>query len=233
MCGRYTNTRDPEELNERLRIPIPAEGTRRYNIAPTEEVLCIRAAQGAGEAVLLRWDLVPSFWSKPLREKPPMFNARMEDVRERPAYRRLIGRAQRRCLLIADGYYEWVAPERRGLPRQPYFFQVDGGGVFAFAGLWTPAKVDGEWLHSCTMLTCDPSNNHLASDIHARMPVILADPDAQQAWLDESLDADAALSLCGALPEARMRVQPANPAMNRAGVKEGPWLLEAPAHRQS
>ena len=101
----------------------------------------------------MRWGLVPS-WATEIKG-PLMINARMETVMEKPAYRRLIPRGERRALQLADGYYEWLKPERRGEPRQPFHFQVDGGVPFAFAALWTPAKVEGEWLHSITLLTCD------------------------------------------------------------------------------
>jgi putative SOS response-associated peptidase YedK len=228
MCGRYTNTAGPEELNERFRVPIEsAEGTRRYNVAPTEQVLTIVAAKGEREAELMRWGLVPS-WATEI--KPPlMINARIETVTEKPAYRRLIGRGERRALQIADGYYEWLKPEHRSQPRQPFHFQVDRGMPFAFAALWTPAKVTGDWLHSVTLLTCDSAPNPVAAAIHDRMPVILADNEAQRAWLDPSLDAEEALALCGPLPSERLSARPANPAVNNVHTAvEGPELLVAP-----
>jgi putative SOS response-associated peptidase YedK len=228
MCGRYTNTAGPEELNERFRVPIEsAEGTRRYNVAPTEQVLTIVAAKGEREAELMRWGLVPS-WATEI--KPPlMINARIETVTEKPAYRRLIGRGERRALQIADGYYEWLKPEHRSQPRQPFHFQVDHGVPFAFAALWTPAKVAGDWLHSITLLTCDSAPNRVAAAIHDRMPVILADEEAQRAWLDPSLDAEEALALCGPLPSERLSARPANPAVNNVHTAvEGPELLVAP-----
>ncbi|HMD57697.1 MAG TPA: SOS response-associated peptidase [Solirubrobacteraceae bacterium] len=229
MCGRYTNTAGPEELNERFRVPITsAEGTHRYNIAPTEEVLTIVAPKGQQQAELMRWGLVPS-WATELKGQPLMINARIETVSSRAAFRRLVPRAARRALQLADGYYEWLKPERRGEPRQPFFFQVDDGIPFAFAALWTPAMVNGAWLHSVVLLTCDASPNPLAAAIHDRMPVILADPEAQRAWLDPALDAEEALALCGALPAERLGAQPANPAVNRVvDVEEGPELLRAP-----
>ncbi len=228
MCGRYTNTAGPEELNERFRVPIAsAEGTHRYNVAPTEQVLTIVAAKGEPEAELMRWGLVPS-WATEI--KPPlMINARVETVAEKPAYRRLIPRAARRALQIADGYYEWLKPEHRSQPRQPFHFQVDGGIPFAFAALWTPAKVQGEWLHSVTLITCDSAPNRVAASIHDRMPAILADEDAQRAWLDPSLDAQDALALCGPLPTERLSARPANPAVNNVRTAvDGPELLVAP-----
>ncbi len=231
MCGRYTNTAGPEELNDRFRIPITSDaGTHRYNIAPTEEVLAITSPKGEPQAELLRWGLIPS-WSTDLSAGAKMINARMESVTTKPAYRRLIPRAQRRALQIADGYFEWLKPEKRSEPRQPFFFQVDGGVPFAFAALWTPARVDGEWIHSVALLTCDAAPNRVAAAIHDRMPVILADREAQQAWLDPALGAEEALELCGALAGERLSARPANPAVNRAGEPEleGPELLLAPS----
>jgi len=230
VCGRYTNTAGPEELNDRFKVPIAsAAGTRRYNIAPTEEVLAIVAPKGQPEARLLRWGLVPP-WAKDLKGGAKMINARMETVATTPAYRNLIPKGSRRALQLADGYFEWLKPEKRNQPRQPFFFQADGGVPFAFAAIWTPAKIEGEWIASISLLTCDSKPNRVAAAIHDRMPVILADPEAQRAWLDPALDAHEALALCGALPASRMSARPANPAVNKAGdlEAEGPQLLVAP-----
>jgi putative SOS response-associated peptidase YedK len=228
MCGRYTNTAGPEELNDHFRVPIEgAEGTHRFNIAPTEQVLAIVAPKGEPQAELMRWGLVPS-WATEIKG-PLMINARLETVAEKPAYRRLIPRAQRRALQIADGYYEWLKPEHRSQPRQPFHFTVDGGVPFAFAAIWTPARVEEQWLHSIALLTCDSKANGVAAGIHDRMPVILADADAQRAWLDPSLDAEEALALCGPLPEERLSAAPANPAVNNVRTAvDGPELLVAP-----
>jgi putative SOS response-associated peptidase YedK len=231
MCGRYTNTAGPEELNERFRVPITStEGTHRYNVAPTENVLAIVAPKGEPTAEVMRWGLVPS-WATEIKGQPLMINARMESVATTPAYRRLIPRGARRALQLADGYFEWLKPERRGEARQPFHFQVDGGVPFAFAAVWTPAKVGGEWLHSVSLLTCDSAPNAIAAAIHDRMPVILADRDAQQAWLEESVGAEEALALCGPLPASRLSARPANPAVNKSGEPEleGPELLVAPS----
>ncbi len=230
MCGRYTNTSGPEELNDRFRVPIPfSEGTRRYNIAPTEEVLAIVAPKGEPEARLLRWGLIPH-WAKDLKDGARMINARMETVDSKPAFRNLIPKASRRALQLADGYFEWLKPEHRSQPRQPFYFQLDGGVPFAFAALWTPAKIEGEWVESVTLLTCDSKSNDVAAPIHDRMPVILADEDAQRAWLDPALGAEEALALCSPLASERLSAQAANPAVNKAGNldAEGPELLVAP-----
>jgi putative SOS response-associated peptidase YedK len=229
MCGRYTNTAGVQELNDRFRVPITSDaGTHRFNIAPTEEVLAIVSPRGEPEARMLRWGLVPSR-ATDLKGSYKLINARMETVQRTPAYRRLIPNASRRALQLADGYFEWLKPERDSGPRQPFFFQVDGGIPFAFAALWTPARVDDEWIQSVSLLTCDASPNGVARAIHDRMPVILADRDAQAAWLDPAVGAEEALSLCGALPPERLSARPANPAVNKPGdAPEGPELLLAP-----
>ena len=229
VCGRYTNTAGPEELNERFRIPIRTDaGTRRFNIAPTEDVLAIVSPRGEPEARLLRWGLVPH-WASDLKGSAKMINARIETVASRPAYRNLIPKSSRRALQIADGYFEWIKPEKRSEPRQPFYFRVDGGLPFAFASLWTPAKIDGSWIESVTLLTCDSAPNRTAAAIHGRMPVILADEEAQRAWLDPALGAEEALALCGALPAERLSAQAANPAVNKViDTVEGPELLVAP-----
>ena len=229
MCGRYTNTAGPDELNERFRVPMLGEaGTRRFNIAPTEEVLAIVSPKGEAEARLLRWGLIPP-WAKDLKGAARTINARIETVASKPSYRSLIPKGSRRALQVADGYFEWLKPEKRSEPRQPFFFQVDHGIPFAFAALWTPAKIDGSWIESVTLLTCDSAPNRTAAAIHDRMPVILADRDAQLAWLDHRLGAEEALALCGALPAERLSARAANPAVNKAGGAEGPELLVAPS----
>ena len=141
VCGRYTNTKRPQEIDDRLGIPVrETAGTGRYNIAPTEPVLALVAPADEPQARVLRWGLVPH-WSTDLKGSAKLINARLETVATRPAYRALLPHAARRALLVADGYFEWLKPERRGEPRQPFYFQVDGGELFTFAGLWTAAHV--------------------------------------------------------------------------------------------
>jgi putative SOS response-associated peptidase YedK len=229
VCGRYTNTKRPQEIDDRLGVPVrETTGTGRYNIAPTEPVLAVVVIDGKPRARLLRWGLVPH-WATDLKGSAKLINARLETVATRPAYRALLPHAARRALLVADGYFEWLAPERRGEPRQPFYFQVDGGELFAFAGLWTAAHIDGARVESVTMLTRPAAGNPIVAAIHDRMPVILADRASQRAWLDPALDGADALALCGPLPAARISARPANPAVNKAGGPvEGPELLRAP-----
>jgi putative SOS response-associated peptidase YedK len=139
MCGRYSLGASPGAIADRfgLEANFP-EATGRYNVAPTEQVLAVTERDGERHAELMRWGLVPP-WSKDLKSSYKMINARVETAAENAAYRKLVPRASRRALQIADGYYEWLKPEKKSEPRQPFHFQVDGGAPFAFAALWTPA----------------------------------------------------------------------------------------------
>ncbi len=226
MCGRYTNTLGPEQLGKSFGVDIPiSEGTRRYNIAPTENVLAIVRGEQEPHARLLRWGLIPT-WSTDTKTAHKMINARVETVATSPAYRSLIDRSVRRALALADGYYEWQKPEQPKAPRQPFHFQVDHGAPFAFAALWTPAKIDGQWIHSMSILTRDSSSNRTVAAIHDRMPVILADRETQDAWLDPTMRPAELLDLCQPISEQRTTVTAANPEVNKAGT-EGPHLLRA------
>jgi putative SOS response-associated peptidase YedK len=156
-----------------------------------------------------------------------MINARSETAGEKPAFRRLLATASRRALLPADGFYEWLRPEDRKAPRVPFRFTLTDGSLFAFAGLWTPATLDGEEVESVTILTTTP--NELVARLHDRMPVILPDRAAEAAWLSPQLDAAGARSLCLPLPAELMAVAAANPLLNKVGgTPEGPELLLAP-----
>src|SRR5262249_19186499 len=139
-----------------------------------------------------------------------------------------------RCLILADGFYEWLRPEDPRAQRIPWRFTVDGGEPFAFAGLWTWAKPNDDtqspsgsgtgWLASATILTCAPSP--LVARLHDRMPVILPGPDAEAAWLSDRLRMDDVAGLCVPLDADRMQGAPANPRLNRSGLPdEGPELL--------
>jgi putative SOS response-associated peptidase YedK len=227
MCGRYTNTLDPQALEQRFGLRLPfSEGTRRYNVAPTEPVVgIVLDKQGEAETRILRWGLIPS-WSRSGPIKHTMINARSETADSKPAYRNLIGSAGRRALLPADGFYEWLRSEDPKQPRLPFRFTVDDGGPFALAALWTPGWHDGERVASTTILTC--TANGIVGRLHDRMPVILPDRASELAWLDAELDGPAALSMCVPLADERMRVAAANPAMNKSGGPEGPELLVAP-----
>jgi putative SOS response-associated peptidase YedK len=230
MCGRYTNTRGPEEIEQRFGLRVPGDvGTRRYNVAPTEEVLAIVERHGEREMREMRWGLIPQWRADRAKSAYKMINVRVEGAASNSTYSRLLARPERRALQIADGWYEWLKPEKPREPRQPFHFRVDGGELFAFAALWTPTKVsDEEWLSTIALLTCDASANPVARAVHDRMPVVLADRDAQEAWIDPSVGVHEALSLCGPLTAERTTAHPANPAVNSVEAPEGPELLLAP-----
>ncbi len=230
MCGRYTNTLSRGDLEEHFRTNIPSEiGTGRYNVAPTEEILTlVRGQDGEPAARVVRWGLLP-WWSKDRKGAARMINARVESVQTKSAFRDLIAGADGRALVVADGWYEWLRAEDPRQPRRPMRFSVGEGGPFAFAGLWTSVKIDGERIETATIVTCSAAGNRMAAAVHDRMPVVLADPDVQRAWLSADVDGAAAVSLCGTLPESRLAVAPANPRVNRSGLDdEGPDLLVAP-----
>jgi putative SOS response-associated peptidase YedK len=230
MCGRYTVTADPSDLEQRFGIVIPfSEGTRRYNVAPTEPVVAVvRGEDGQPEAKPLRWGLIPP-WAKDLKIGSRLINARSETAQRQSAFRDLLGSADRRALVLADGFFEWLRSEDPRQPRQPFHITVDGGAPFALAGLWTRARIGGEQIESVTILTTAP--NAVVARLHDRMPVILPDRASEHAWLSPGLDAAGARALCVPLDAARTRATPANPAVNKAGVPEaeGPALLQAPA----
>jgi putative SOS response-associated peptidase YedK len=225
MCGRFTETKvDPGLIADRFgarESAVPGETLGRFNVCPTEPVL---AVCGEREARALRWGLIPP-WARKLGGGYEPINARSETLLEKRAFAPLIASGANRCLVVADGWYEWLKPERPRGERIPFRYTVDGGELFAFAGLWDERRVGGERVASVTILTT--SANGVCAPVHDRMPCILASPDAEAAWLAPEVDAEAALELLLALDDPRTTAAPANPAVNRAGV-EGPELIVAP-----
>ena len=198
MCGRFVLI-DWDGVEQRFDLPesdlrhiserhaetgdSPAP---RYNIAPTQDVLAVRNDGDGNRAGMMRWGLVPS-WAKDPKIGSRMINARAETLSERPSFRRAYRR--RRCLIVADSFYEW---RREGRQRTPMRIMLESGETFAFAGLWeTWRRPDGSRMLSCAIVTT--SANELVSEIHDRMPVIL-DPDVESVWLDPDVDDTAALS---------------------------------------
>jgi len=230
MCGRFTATMvDPHRIADRFGVReqwIPGETLGRFNVCPTEQVLAVCAGGEDGRLARdLRWGLVPP-WARRLRAGPEPINARAESLLAKRLFAPLLARADRRCLVIADGWYEWLRPERPRGERVPFRYTVDGGAPFAFAGLWDENRVDGARLASVTVLTTVA--NAVCAPVHDRMPCVLDSADAEAAWLSPDVDADAALELLTVLTADRTAAAPANPAVNRAGV-EGAELLAVPA----
>jgi putative SOS response-associated peptidase YedK len=264
MCGRFTvTTKDTKQVADRFQVelekalernsagkaPPPskerakhaASGMGRFNVAPTQEVLTVRsspdpeeAAQGLREARMMRWGLVPR-WAKDLKVGYRMINAKVENLTSSRAYSPLVGKFRHRCLIVADGFYEWMRAEDPKQPRQPWRFTVDGGEPFAFAGICTRKEWDDEdrgvedgWLYSCTIVTTTP--NEVVAKVHDRMPAILPSAEAEAVWLRPDLEAEDAIAMCAPLPAARMEGAPANPKLNKVGKgSEGPELLVAPS----
>jgi putative SOS response-associated peptidase YedK len=217
-------------------------GMGRFNVAPTQEILTVRsspeperAEQGEREARLMRWGLVPR-WAKDLKVGYRMINAKAENLASSRAYGPLVGKFRHRCLIVADGFYEWMKAEDPKQPRQPWRFTVDDGEPFAFAGICTRKEwedpgdrgVEDGWLYSATIVTTRP--NDLVARVHDRMPAILSGPEAEAAWLGTELSVEDAVAMCEPLDPRRMRSAPANPQLNKVGrgTAEGPELLIAP-----
>jgi len=222
MCGRYTLAApNPHEVRARFAIGESVEVRRRYNVAPGDEVLAVTTdREGEPRGELLRWGLVPS-WAKSPDLGLKMINARVETVAQRPAYRRAFERF--RCLVIADGFYEWRRTPAG--PKQAFHITQTDRGAFAFAGLWSIWYGDDDRkLRTCTILTT--ASNSAIAPLHDRMPIILA-PDAEGAWLDPASSASELAELLAGLTPAQTAVRPVGPAVNDARY-DGPECLAPP-----
>ena len=177
MCGRFAFYSPSEAAAALFGVNASTEVQPRYNIAPTQYIAAIRnAEQGERELVMLRWGLVP-FWAKDPSIGNRMINARAETVAEKPSYRNAF--KHRRCLVLADGFYEW---QRSGDAKTPYFISLASGAPFALAGLWEnwTDKESGESLQTTTLITT--AANEFMAPLHHRMPVILEADNAGE-WL--------------------------------------------------
>ena len=217
MCGRYRLSRRKQIIEEHFDSVSEDEAwSPRYNIAPTQPIPVIR--QNPKEAVrelsLVRWGLIPS-WAKDASGASRMINARSETASSKPAFRDSL--TSRRCLIPADGFYEWA---RTVKSKQPYCFEVNDGELFAFAGLWDRWKdPSGNWIKTCSILTTTP--NAVTSAVHDRMPVIL-DPDSYDLWLDpEMKDVGAASDLLKPYDARLMRSYPVSSRVNHVANDDG------------
>jgi putative SOS response-associated peptidase YedK len=222
VCGRYTlASPNPAEVRARFRIAESVEFRTRYNVAPGDDVLAVTTDKhGEPRGELLRWGLVPS-WAKQPDTGLKMINARVETVGERPAFRRAFERY--RCLIVADGFYEWQAVP--GQPKQPFRITRKGDGLFAFAGLWSIwYGPDGDKLRTCTILTT--AANATIAPLHDRMPVILSS-DAEAQWLDLTTAPSRLTEILRGISPAETAVQPVGLAVNDARY-DGPECLAPP-----
>jgi putative SOS response-associated peptidase YedK len=246
MCGRYVSVSSPSLLAsyfgaEEVRT---ADVEANYNVTPRAEVPIVAVSRDVRVLDRVRWGLVP-FWAKDISIGDKLINARSETITEKPAYRRAFER--RRCIIPADGFYEWRAveeersaaflaegvpggrsdPKTRAKKRQPYFIRRLDGEPLAFAGLWEswydPAQDEPERLRSCAIVTT-VANDELAP-LHHRMPVVLPAP-VWDTWLDPSeRDVEALRRLCLPLPDGELRFHPVSMLVNKPD-NNGPELVE-------
>lgn len=210
MCGRYRLSRRKQIIEEHFdSVSGEEDWSPRYNIAPTQPVPVIRqnSKEPVRELSLMRWGLIPS-WSKDSSTAASMINARAETASTKPAFRNAL--KSRRCLIPADGFYEW---KRDGKTKQPYCFEVNEGELFAFAGIWDRWRdPSGQWVKSCSILTTTP--NAVTSAVHDRMPVIL-DSNDYDLWLDPGMqNVSEASELLKPFDPRRMRCYPVSTRIN-------------------
>jgi putative SOS response-associated peptidase YedK len=218
MCGRYTVTSAPEAIRALFGYPEQPNFPPRYNIAPTQPIAIVRLVEKKRQFALVRWGLVPS-WVKDPKNFSLLINARGESLTDKPAFQAAMKR--RRCLIPADGFYDWRAAGPR---KQPYYVCAKSGGLLAFAGLWeTWTGPNGEEIETATIITTRA--NRMLAGIHDRMPVIVP-PDAFNLWLDcANVDADTAATLIAPAPENLLEAYEVSTAVNRA-ANDSPKLVE-------
>lgn len=208
MCGRYAITSAPEAIRRLLGYLEMPNFPPRYNIAPTQPIPIVRVIEGQRQFALVRWVFIPS-WVKDPKTFTLLINARGETVNDKPAFRNAMKR--RRCLVPADGFYEW---KRDGATKRPYYIRRKDGAPFAFAGLYeTWIGPNGEELDTAAIVTT--AANRVLAPIHDRMPVILA-PDAYEMWLDtRNVDAETAAALIAPAQNELFEAYEISPLVNR------------------
>jgi putative SOS response-associated peptidase YedK len=227
MCGRFVSSSPPDELAKYFDVEAVAESVLEpsFNVAPSQDVYVVVETGGLRRLDTFHWGLVP-FWAKDPSTGNKMINARVESIAEKSAYKRSL--QKRRCLIPADGFYEWKKiPGQKA--KQPYFIHRVDGEPMAFAGLWEiwrpPEDTErtGDPLRSCTIITGKP--NEKIAEIHDRMPVMLP-PSAWNAWIDpQNDDLDALGKLLVPVPSSLLDLHPVSRAVNNV-QDNGPELIE-------
>lgn len=209
MCGRFTLSQSGEAVATAFDLEEVPTVPPRYNIAPTQPIAVIRSTieHPQREFTYLSWGLVPS-WSKDPKIGARLINARAETLAEKPSFRAAFKR--RRCLILADGFYEW---QRSPEGKQPYYFHLENHQPFAFGGLWEHwENGNGDVIESCTIITT--TANEVLSSIHDRMPVILP-PKGYDLWLDPTIEKDKDLhTLLRPYAAEEMVSYPVSPSVN-------------------
>jgi putative SOS response-associated peptidase YedK len=218
MCGRFTLKTSPARIKEMFRLQRLGEFDPRYNIAPSQPVLAVRQdSSGELEGLLLKWGLIPS-WAKEPGIGNSLANARADTIATKPAFRSAF--KKRRCLVVADGFYEWQAGPGG---KTPYYFQMKDQGPFAFAGLWERWEKGEEPVESCTLITTDA--NAVVGQVHNRMPVILA-PGSFDRWLDPNEQgAEVLEAMLVPLPDDSLSAHPVSKLVNNP-KNQGPQCIE-------
>jgi len=219
MCGRFAFYSPHEAVTRLFGLPAAPEVEPRWNIAPTQFVATVRETGGPRELAMLYWGLVPA-WAKEKSIGARMINARSETLTEKPSFRNAFRR--RRCLILADGYYEW---QRSGAVKQPYFISFADGQPFGMAGLWERWRdpATGEPLESCCIVTTAPSP--AVAHVHDRMPVIVPPGDYAE-WLDpRNEDTGRLARLLGPSALPGLGARPVSRRVN-AARNQGPDLIE-------
>lgn len=215
MCGRFTSRKPSSALAAAAGASVREEVAPSYNVAPGKKVPAVVVEEGRRLLVALKWGLVPP-WAKDPTLGDKLINARGETAHEKPAFRSAL--KHRRCLVLADGFYEWAVVGGR---KAPIHFTLPGRETFAFAGLWERWRPpEGEALCTCTLLTVEA--NAFMRPYHHRMPVILA-PEDEDRWLDHGMGPEAVRALLRPY-EGPMRAMPVSRAVN-APQNDGPSLL--------
>lgn len=228
MCGRYSlGSPDADLLRRRFlvgeSVEVP-EQEPRWNIAPTDPVLAVREEEGGRDLGVLRWGLVPGRWAE--KGGRPLINARAETLESQPAFRESFH--ERRCLIPADGFYEWLSDENG---KRPLWFSRADGDLFSFAGIWAelPERKGDEVLHSCAIVTCEP--NGLVRPVHDRMPVVLT-PDAEAGWLDADAEPGDLAKLLAPAPDGLLVAREVGDFVNDVR-EDGPHLIEPREEQKS
>ncbi|MGL5060740.1 MAG: SOS response-associated peptidase [Microcoleus sp.] len=220
MCGRFTLNTSGQILAEFFKLAEIPDIKPRYNISPSQSIATVTVSpeKMQRQFQFMRWGLIPS-WAKDAKIGNQMINARSETVAEKPAFRSAI--KHRRCLIIADGFYEW---QQQGKTKQPYYFQMADSKPFAFAGLWENwESPEGENIASCTIITT--AANETVKPVHDRMPVIIPDSNWEQ-WLDPAIDkSQQVLPLLKAYDAAAMKASAVSAIVNNPKI-ESPECIQ-------
>jgi putative SOS response-associated peptidase YedK len=221
MCGRFTTLRHkPADIAERFKVELFEQAAiPRYYIAPSQVIPVIRQINGR-ELIECKWGLVP-FWAKDPKIGNKMINAKGETLAEKPSFK--TGLAKRRCLIPADGFYEWQKTGKA--QKQPMYIWLRSDGLFAFAGLWEDWKSpEGEKVHTFTIITVEP--NELVSKIHNRMPAILL-PENESDWLNPANSAADVTPLLGPYPSDEMEAYAVSTAVNSPKFDDSICIIPA------